>query len=291
MRVGEWEIDIVAGGNFLHDGGILYGVVPKSIWQTITPANSQNLVPLTMNCLLARSADYNLLIDTGHGDKLSPLDRKAHGVEAGWPLPAALAQFGLAPCDIHAVVLSHLHWDHAGGATTRDKGNILATFAGATYYVHRQEWEDATSGAVELSGGYSQSDFLPLRDEGRLALVDHLEEIKPGVRVFQTGGHTLGHLAVAIESRGEGILYLGDIAPTAAHLRRMWCTAYDLNLFQTRKVKAELFDYAADRGLWVVWNHDPQIPVSKILRHDKREFIISEAVPPRSSKFPRPQSQ
>lgn len=290
MRVGEWEIDIVSGGSFLHDGGILYGVVPKSIWQTVTPADAQNLVPLTTNCLLARSAGFNLLIDTGHGDKLSPLDRKSHGVEPGWPLPAALGQFGLTPSDIHAVILSHLHWDHAGGATTQVDGNVVATFSGATYYVHRQEWEDATSGSVELSGGYSQGDFLPLRDEGKLALVDHLDEIKPGVRVFQTGGHTQGHLAVAIESGGEGILYLGDVAPTTAHLRRMWCTAYDLNLFQTRKAKAELFGYAADRGLWVVWNHDPRIPVSKIVRHDKREYVLSEAVSPRSTECPKPQS-
>ncbi|MEX1041549.1 MAG: MBL fold metallo-hydrolase [Pirellulaceae bacterium] len=291
MRVGEWEIDIVSGGSFLHDGGILYGVVPKSIWQTVTPADAQNLVPLTTNCLLARSVHGNLLIDTGHGDKLSPLDRKAHGVEPGWPLPEDLARLGLAPTDIRAVILSHLHWDHAGGATSRTKENVVATFPSATYYVHRQEWADATSGCVELSGGYSGSDYLPLMDEGRLVLIDHLAEIMPGVRVFQTGGHTQGHVAVAIESQGEGILYLGDVAPTAAHLRRMWCTAYDLNLSQTRKVKAELFGYAADRGLWVVWNHDPQIPVSKIVRHEKREFILSEAVPLRSPEFLRPQSQ
>lgn len=282
MQLGEWQIDIVSGGRFLHDGGILYGVVPKSIWQSVTPPDSQNQVLLATNCLVARNSTYNLLIDTGHGNKLSPLDRKAHGVEPGWPLPSQLAHLGLTPADIDGVILSHLHWDHAGGATTKLDGKIVPSFPNATYYVHRQEWCDATSGAVELSGGYRNENFVPLAEQNRLVLVDHLQEIVPGVRIFQTGGHTLGHIAIAVESQGEGVIYLGDIAPTTAHLRRMWCTAYDLDLIQTRKIKAELFGYAADHKSWVVWNHDCQTPLSRIVRHPRREFVLADSVPPHS---------
>ncbi|MFI4876050.1 MAG: MBL fold metallo-hydrolase [Blastopirellula sp. JB062] len=276
MQIGDWRIDLVSGGNFLHDGGILYGVVPKSIWETVTPADSMNRVPLAMNCVLARRQSQCVLIDAGHGDKLSPLDRKSHSLEPGWPLLADLAALGVAPDDIDVVILSHLHWDHAGGATTQYRDRVAATFPKATYYVQQQEWEDANANSLELSGGYSTGDYLPLAEEGRLMLVNGTQTIAPGVRVWKTGGHTRGHQAIEIESNGQGLLFLGDVAPTLAHIRRMWCTSYDLELAQTRKVKAELFGHAADSNYWVVWNHDRNNPISRIQRHDRREFIAVE---------------
>lgn len=274
MQLGDWRIDIVSGGHFLHDGGVLYGVVPKTIWQKVTPADSQNRVPLAMNCLLARNGRYTVLIDTGHGDKLSPLECKAHGLETAWPLLEQLRRLGVSAGDIDAVVLSHLHWDHAGGATTRVDGQLTPTFPRATYYINRREWEDASSAAIELSGGYMADDFLPLLQHGRIVLTEPEQEIVPGIQVVQTGGHTRGHQAVVVESRDEGILYLGDIAPTTAHVRRMWCTAYDLDLIQSRQVKTQWFAYAADRQYHVVWNHDRQAPCTQVARHSKREFVI-----------------
>ncbi|UUO09139.1 MBL fold metallo-hydrolase [Blastopirellula sp. J2-11] len=276
MQIGDWRLDLVSGGRFLHDGGILYGVVPKSIWRTITPADEQNRVPLAMNCVLARSASHTVLIDAGHGEKMSPLDRKSHSLEPGWPLLTDLAALGVAPEDIDIVILSHLHWDHAGGATTRLEGRIAATFPSATYYIQRQEWDDANSNTLELSGGYDLDDFLPLANEGRLMLIDGSQEIVPDVRVIQTGGHTRGHQAIEIASSGEGLMFLGDVAPTVAHIRRMWCTSYDLDLVQSRRVKSELFGHAADRGYWVVWNHDRHNPVSRIERHPHREFLPAD---------------
>lgn len=276
MQIGDWQVDLVSGGRFLHDGGILYGVVPKAIWQTVTPADEQNRVPLAMNCLLARNGSHVVLIDAGHGDKLSPLDRKSHSLEPGWPLLTDLARLGVAPEEIDVVVLSHLHWDHAGGATTRINGEVTATFPSASYYVQQQEWQDANSNSLELSGGYHEHDYLPLASEGRLMLVNGSQEIVPGVRAILTGGHTRGHQAIEISSGREGIVFLGDVAPTAAHIRRMWCTSYDLDLPQSRRVKSELFGHAADQGHWVVWNHDRHNPISRIERHPRREFVPVE---------------
>ena len=276
LQIGQWQIDIISGGEFLHDGGVLYGIVPKTIWEKFQPADSQNRVHLAMHCVLARRDDQVVLIDTGHGDKLSPLDRKSHGLLPGWPLREALTSRGLSTTDVTTVILSHLHWDHSGGATSRDGRDVVPTFPNATYYVNQREWEDATSGDLNVSGGYVEDDIRPLSDSRQLALVNHLDEIAPGIQVLHTGGHTRGHQAVLIQSEGQGLVFIGDIAPTAAHIRRMWCTSYDLDLPQTRKAKDELFAYAADNGYWVVWNHDLETPISQVNRHPRRDFVVRD---------------
>ncbi|MBI1246281.1 MBL fold metallo-hydrolase [bacterium] len=274
IQAGKWRIDIVSGGRFLHDGGVLYGIVPQSIWKNVQQPDAQNLVPLAMNCLLARDGQNCILVDTGHGSKLSPLDRKSHGLFPGWPLLDELAKLDVAPKDVNYVILSHLHWDHSGGATSRVNQELVATFPSAKYVINRQEWQDAISGQSELSGGYVPDDFQPLEQMGQLQLVEHLEEVLPGVQVLQTGGHTRGHQAVLVQNSGEGVIFLGDIGPTAAHIRRLWCTSYDLDLIRTRQAKGELFRYAADNNFWVVWNHDPEVLASRIQLHPKREFQV-----------------
>ena len=176
------------------------------------------------------------------------------------------------------MVFTHLHWDHAGGATRfDDRRQAVPTFARARHIVNRWEWEDATGGAVELIGSYDSINLAPLAAAGQLELVDGETEIAPGIWTRVTGGHTRGHQALMFESGGEVALYLGDLCPAVTHLRRMWGAAYDLYPVETRRRKPELLGAAADGGWWVLWDHDPQVAVSRVERHRSREFVIQDA--------------
>jgi glyoxylase-like metal-dependent hydrolase (beta-lactamase superfamily II) len=280
MRLGEWDLQTVSGGRFLLDAGVMYGVVPKAVWQTVTPPDELNRIPFAIHCLLARSKTHTVLIDTGHGNKMSPLDRNSHAVEPGTPLLDALARHGVSVDAISAVVFTHLHWDHAGGATSFDAARKpVPTFPNAVYYVNRLEWEDAVSGAPELSGSYSPENFEPFERSGQLVLVDDNVEIAPGLWTRVTGGHTRGHQALVFESEGETAIYLGDLCPAVSHVRRMWCAAYDLYPVETRRRKPELLGEAADRGWWVLWDHDPAVAISRLERHSKREFVTQDGRP------------
>src|SRR6188768_9672 len=137
MKLGDWKLTTIQGGRFWHDGGVMYGVVPKKVWNRITPANEQNMIPMAIDCVLVQTGQLNVLIDAGPGEKISPLDRASHGLEGASPLTSDLAGLGLEPSDIDAVVFSHLHWDHAGGATVRDSARqAVPAFPRATYFIH-----------------------------------------------------------------------------------------------------------------------------------------------------------
>jgi glyoxylase-like metal-dependent hydrolase (beta-lactamase superfamily II) len=280
MQLGQWRLDTLNGGRFWLDAGVMYGVVPKSVWQAVTPPDELNRIPLAIHCVLARSDRHTILIDTGFGSKLSLLDRSAHAAQAGDPLIESLAALNLAPADIDMVVFSHLHWDHVGGATRFDeKRQAVPAFPNATHFVNRLEWDDATSGAPELAGSYAPENFAALETAGQLVIVDGETEIVPGLWTRPTGGHTRGHQALLFESAGEIALYPGDICPDINHVRRMWCAAYDLYPVDTRRRKPELLGEAADGGWWILWDHEPAFAVSRLERHKSREFVACDTRP------------
>jgi len=280
MHLGNWQLDTVNGGTFWLDGGVVFGVVPKSIWKNVVTADEQNRIQLANHCVLARDGQHTVLIDTGYGGKFSPLDRGFYKSDQGEPLLAGLAALGVAPEDVDTVIFSHLHFDHVGGATRLEaNGRRVPTFPKARHLVSRWEWEDATSGAPELKTAYPIDEILPLFDAGLMMVVDDGTELVPGMRGHISGGHTRGHMSILIESAGQTAAYLGDICPTTMHLRQMWHLAYDLYPLDTRRRKVELLAQAAD-GAWnILWNHDPKLAISRVVRDPKREFSVCDARP------------
>ena len=278
LSIGNWQLDTLNGGTFWLDGGVMFGVVPKTLWQTVAPPDPQNRIRCANHCVLARDGRHTVLLDTGYGGKFPPADRKFYCMEEGEPLLASLAEIGVAPDDIDTVVFSHLHFDHVCGATRLDPdGRRIPTFPRARHVVGRWEWEDATGGSVELKTAYRIEDILPLYEAGLMNVVDDGQEIVPGLRNQVTGGHTRGHAALFFESAGQTAAYLGDICPSTAHLRRMWHLAYDVYPLDTRRCKPLLLGQAADEGWLIFWNHDPRVVVSRVARDRNREFVPVDA--------------
>jgi glyoxylase-like metal-dependent hydrolase (beta-lactamase superfamily II) len=274
MHLGNWQLDTINGGIFWLDGGVMFGVVPKTLWQTVAPPDQLNRIRCANNCVLARDGRHTVLIDTGYGGKFGPLERRFYNMEPGEPLVAGLAELGVAPEDIDTVVFSHLHFDHVCGATRLDAaGRPVPIFAKARHLVGRWEWEDATNQDPELKTAYPIDDILPLVDADLVAVVDDGQNLLPGLRCEVTGGHTRGHLALLFESGGQTAAYLGDVCPSTAHLRRMWHLAYDVYPLQTRRVKPLLLARAVQEEWTILWNHDPRVAVSHVVTDPNREFV------------------
>jgi glyoxylase-like metal-dependent hydrolase (beta-lactamase superfamily II) len=244
----------------------MFGVVPKSLWSRTVPSDESNRIRLGLNSLLIESGRESVLIETGIGDKLDEKALRIYCVDRPRTLVDELKGLGLEPEDINKVILTHLHFDHAGGATTFDGlGQLVPTYPNATYFVQRTEWEDALAPDPRSKAGYSKDNFLPLKEKGKIELIDGDTEIVTGINTLVTGGHTRGHQAVLIEGGdGRRMIYWSDLMPTTAHIKVTYLMSYDLYPLQAMAMKEELLSKALSGGWASAWVHDPEIIVGYI---------------------------
>lgn len=278
MKLGRFTISTVSGGRFRSDGGTMFGVVPKALWAKLIAVDDDNCIPQATNCVLVQTNERNILIDTGYGSKLRDKERASLAAEPGDPIVKSLTAKGLTPADIDLVILSHLHFDHAGGGIRAEGDRLVTTFPRAEYVVQQLEWEIATAGYPELRAAYPQENIAPLKDSGQLRLVDGDVEITAGIRGRITGGHTSGQQALFIESEGQTAVYLADACPTWRHLPSLWCMSYDMDLLQARRIKPILLGEIADRGWLALSDHDPDHAAARLVRDPKRDFAVAEAI-------------
>ena len=245
----------MSDGTIRMDGGGLYGVVPKVIWKTLSPADRRNRVTLGLNCLVIRAGGKNILVDTGVGNKHPLRRRNRFAMEAG-ELVSKLRARGLAVGSIDVVALTHLHFDHAGGCTrigTAD--NAVPTFPRATYLVQRHDWYGAIHTSERTRAAYIPDDFLPLEQSRQLELLDGDTEIAPGVWLKVTGGHTAGHQMVFIEAGDQRVAFPGDVLPTPHHLPLPYITAWDVHPADTLESKRQLLGQAEREGWLLAFTH------------------------------------
>jgi glyoxylase-like metal-dependent hydrolase (beta-lactamase superfamily II) len=274
VSIGDIKLTFVSGGRLRIDGGNMFGVVPRLMWEKTSPPDEQNRIELATNCVLVRMPTSLGLIDTGYGGKASPKQRQRHNLDEGVPLARNLASVGVAPDDIDWVMLTHLHFDHAGGVTyLDDEGRLRLMFSRARHVVQRIEWEDATSNLPELAGAYPD-DFAPLENAGLLEFVDGETEVVPGVTTRLTGAHTRGHQIVRIDSGGESAVCLADMCPTTAHLRTFWTMAYDQFPLAVRREKPIILNDIVDNNRVALFSHDPHIAAARLARVSDNEWRI-----------------
>lgn len=279
LKLGTIELTSISGGRLWIDGGNMFGVVPKVLWQRHCPPDDRNRILLETNCLLVRTSEHLVLIDSGYGSKLDEKGRANFAAEEGHPLVRNLAAAGVRPEEIGLVILTHLHFDHAGGCTVVDgAAGLRPTFSRARHLIQRAEWDDATGNLPELAGAYFSRDFVPLEEAGLVEFVDGDAEIFPGLTVRLTGGHTRGQQIAFLGEGEEQAVYLADLCPFAAHMRTFWSMAYDQFPLEQRRVKPRVLGEAADRGWPVLFDHDPQTKAAYIQRDVKQDFSVRETI-------------
>jgi glyoxylase-like metal-dependent hydrolase (beta-lactamase superfamily II) len=263
-QVGDLRVHALQAGLQQLDGGAMFGVVPKTLWERKIPADARNRIPLGMRCLLIEHPDALVLIDTGAGNKESEKFYGIYGIENSpigdtgpTQLESALGQAGFSPGDVTLVVNSHLHFDHAGGNTRRGEGGTPElSFPNARYIVRRGEWDWAHRTNERTSASYFPHNFDPVQEAGRLELVDSDAEVLRGVSLRKTPGHTPHHQGVLIESGAERMFYLADLAPTTSHVPLPWIMGYDVEPLVTLESKRALWAEAAREGWTMVFEHD-----------------------------------
>lgn len=274
FTVGDLELISLTDGCFRLDGGSMFGTVPKPLWEKKTPVDARNRITLAMRPLIVRGT-RTMIIDAGLGGKESEKFHEIYGVDRARSLDRTMAEAGISPEDIDIVLASHLHFDHAGGFTYRDaSGRIRPTFPRAQYIVRRGEWEDANHPHQRNRASYLADNYVPLAEAGVLQLVDDDVTVMPGVKVRRTGGHTMHHQMVLIESNGKTAAYVADMMPTTAHVPDVWIMGYDLYPMDTLGAKKQFAKEAMEKDILVFFAHDPVIAAGYIREQEGKRRVV-----------------
>ena len=274
MIFGDFELLPLSDGSFRLDGGAMFGVVPKPLWERRAPADEKNRIRLGLRPLLVRTGKSTLIIDAGVGAKMDEKSLAIYAVDRTRTLDHSLADVGLTKASIDIVLASHLHFDHAGGFTERTLGGeLLPAFPNARYVARTGEWDDATHPHERNRASYLQENFVPLADAKVLDLVPGDGEIIPGVRVVRTGGHTMHHQIVMIESGGRTAVFAADLIPTRAHVDVPWIMGYDLYPMDTLTFKRTFVREAIAHEYLIFFEHDPDIAAGYIRESNGRLFV------------------
>lgn len=272
--LGRFTLHAVRDGSISLDGGAMFGVVPRPLWAKKFPPDDRNRIQLALRCLLIVDGKRKVLVDDGAGSNWDGRHRDMYGLGAGTELDRELAKAGLTRADISDVVLTHLHFDHAGG-TTRD--GALA-FPNATYHLQRRHWKWAHQPSEKDAGSFRAEDFAALEKSGRLHLLEGATELYEGIHLFISEGHTVGLQLVRVESADQTLVFCGDLVPTTAHLRPPWVAAYDLYPLTVIEEKKQLLAQALEERWLLFFEHDPDVAACTVKDDGKGQVMVDEVI-------------
>ena len=275
--IGKWKVFALETGSFWLDGGAMMGSVPRVLWEKTNAPDSSNRIKLSMRCLLVDDGESVVLIETGIGDKNPEKFIEMFAIDqSSNTLSNALSDNGYLYKDITHVIITHLHFDHSGGALYNDKGILKPRFPNANYYVSESNWEAAINPSPRDQASYIKTNYSLLKKEGLLTLVSENTKILDGVETYTVNGHTRGQQLIKIFDSDEAIVFCSDLIPLKSHLKLPWIMGYDLNAELTLKEKKIFLDKACDFNWLLFFYHDPESIAVRIRKSDKYYEVIDE---------------
>jgi glyoxylase-like metal-dependent hydrolase (beta-lactamase superfamily II) len=273
VRLGDLEFTIVSDGGFRLDGGAMFGVVPKPLWEKRIRGDERNRIQLGMNCVLVRTAGKTVLIETGAGDKMDSKLRDIYAIEEGPRLLDRLAAHGVTPDRVDIVVNTHLHFDHCGWNTRIVNGRAVPTFPNAKYFVQRGELEHAKGPNERDRASYMPDNFVPVEAAGQFELLAGDSEIAPGIELIRVPGHNADMQCVRLSGDGKAAFCFVDLVPTTAHISFPWIMGYDLYPMQTLENKKRWIPEVSRTETMAIFAHDFNVPAA-YLRQSGTQFEI-----------------
>ncbi len=271
MKIGEYTLSALETCRFYLDGGAMFGVVPKVLWERSNPSDSKNRIEMAARTLLITDGKRRILVDTGVGQGWDGKFSDIYGIDhSKYTLVNSLAAAGLSPSDITDVVLTHLHFDHVGGASLKDEaGNVSPTFPNATYYIQKKHYEWAINPSEKDSASFRNEKYVPLYDQGRLKLLNGETELLPGISIKLTDGHTIAHQTLLVTDGSKSLYHPGDTIPTSSHIPLPYIMGYDNNPLITLEEKKSILKRAAENGWSLFFEHDPKRACTLVEKTEK----------------------
>jgi glyoxylase-like metal-dependent hydrolase (beta-lactamase superfamily II) len=266
------QLKTIDAGPFKLDGGAMFGVVPKTIWQRTNPADDRNLCEWALRCLLIEAGNRLMLVDTGTGDKQNDRFFAFYDLPNGKTLTGEIERAGYAASDITDVLLTHLHFDHAGGAvryTDTDRTVLAPTFANATYWVHGEQWNWAMTPNARERATYLRENLLPLQESGQLAFTNERDHGLGGLDLLYVDGHTEKMTLPKIQYAGRTLLFCADLIPSASHVPIPYVMGYDIRPLVAMSEKEHYLEQAVDGDWILVFDHDPYVEAAVLERTEK----------------------
>ena len=280
MQLGPWDVQFVSAGTFRLDGGAMYGTVPKAVWNRVHPADADNQILLATNCLLIRGEvdgkQHVILVENGNGDKESDDFMARFKLAGRGLLDASLAAVGVQPEDITLCILTHLHFDHAGGSTRLSTdGTVVPSFPNARYLAQAQDLADARKPHLRVKASYLPPNWEPLAAAGVLDTVDGIAEVLPGISVRPAPGHIKGLQIVTVTGGGRSLVFVSDLFPTSRHIQPAWCMGYDLDVVTCVDERIKLLNEITDTDTICAFYHDPDTTAGTIARDAKGKYVLT----------------
>ena len=276
MKIGKYDLYIIDSGTFALDGGAMFGIIPKPLWEKTNPPDDANRITLSTRNLLLISNNKKILVDTGMGGDWDGKSKEIYNInQEEYSIDKSLKRLNLSKEQITDVILTHLHFDHTGGSVKKDNGRLIPAFPNARYYVQKQNYNWAMSPSDRDRGSYIKEKFHPLMEHGVINLIDGPESFDDEIEFIIVNGHTFGQQLLKIFDSTTTILYCADLFPTTSHIRIPYVMGYDIQPLETVKEKKMLLPKIVEENWKLFFEHDPFNPLATIKKTEKG-FLVDE---------------